>query len=92
MSRIDCKFLFFKRIFSSVAHELGASFNTEVVARENVRFFGLTRLDSVQEALSAPEGSVVVVPQTGPTQFEIRNFHFIYPQFSFYSISISISI
>ena len=65
---------FFRRLFSSTVHELGAELPTSSfkVQQSNSKFFKLEKLENLEEVLQAPEGSVVVVNPEVPTEFQIR--------------------
>ena len=65
---------FFRRLFSTTVHELGpklpiSSFKQQ---QSNSKFFKLEKHENFEEALQAPEGSVVVVNPEIPTEFQIR--------------------
>jgi hypothetical protein len=63
---------FQKTMFSKIAFELGRSVKTSDLDQKASKFYELVPLKGINEALSAPEGSVVVWPLLEPTSYEKR--------------------
>lgn len=68
----------FRRAFSSKSYELGATLEANALKDKKFHFFRLESLNSFDEAISEPEGSVACVPINGQTQYETSIFWFYF--------------
>ena len=73
--------MFFKRYFkkfSTTVYELGPKIDLKTLKEEQqVSYFRLNKLQTLAEVIEAPEGEVVAVSHSSPSQFDTSTPYFI---------------
>lgn len=64
--------------FSKVAFEIGRTLPTSHLEDKSFKFFQMLPLEGFENALQAPEGSVIVTPISEPTGYEKCKTYFGY--------------